>query len=215
MRPMSRSRRAELSLVYVMDWLLQPDVPQDPWGSAAATPSASASYVLAGWWSRVGAVLLDDLVLLVPMILLILALHEYTVTHYVNLDGTTGTNVSSQNTWADGLLWLLYAAWLVCRPGRRNGQTVGKQGTHIRVVRNDGSPVDLTTALVREGIGKALPFVLITIPPVLSGLAAIYLLLDYLWPLWDRENRALHDHLARTHVIRSDEPSRQWAPSRS
>jgi len=196
-----------------MDWPLNPDAPHDPWDASATPPKASGSYVLAGWWSRVGAVLVDDLVLLVPMILLIVVLHEYTVTHFVNFDGTTGTTVSSQNTWADGVLWLLYAAWLVCRPGRRNGQTVGKQGTHIRVVRNDGSPVDLTTALVREGIGKALPFVLVTIPPVLSGLAAIYLLLDYLWPLWDHENRALHDLLARTHVVQFDEPSRQWAPS--
>jgi len=198
-----------------MGWPLVPDdVPSSPWDSTATAPSdASGSYVLAGWWSRVGAILLDDLVLLVPMILLIVAFHEYTVTHYLNPDGTTGTTVSSRDTWADGVLWLLYAGWLVCRSGRRNGQTVGKQGTHIRVVRNDGTPVDMSTALAREGVGKALPYVLLTIPPVLTGLAAIYLLLDCLWPLWDRENRALHDHLARTHVIRVDPPSRRWAPS--
>jgi len=157
--------------------------------------------------------MLDDLVLLVPMVILIVALHEYHVTHYLALNGATGTSVSSQDTWTDGVLWLLYAAWMVCRPGGRNGQTLGKQGTHIRVVRNDGAPVDLKTALVREGIGKALPFFLVTIPPVLSGLALIYLLIDYLWPLWDGENRALHDHLAKTHVIRADQPSRLWSPA--
>jgi uncharacterized RDD family membrane protein YckC len=194
------------------DWPFNADVAQEQ-SRAPGSAAGSGAYVLSGWWSRVGAVLLDDLVLLVPMAILIFALHEYTVTHYLDLNGTTSTTVSSKDMWTDGVLWLLYAAWLVCRPGRRNGQTVGKQGTHIRVVRNDGGPVDLKTALVREGIGKALPFVLATIPPVLSGLALIYLLLDYLWPLWDSENRALHDHLAKTHVIRVDEPSRQWSPA--
>jgi uncharacterized RDD family membrane protein YckC len=27
---------------------------------------------------------------------------------------------------------------------------------------------------------------------------------DGLWPLWDKENRAIHDALARTRVVRAD-----------
>ncbi|HEY1776087.1 MAG TPA: RDD family protein [Solirubrobacteraceae bacterium] len=196
-----------------MDWSPNPEPPQNPWDAAPTSPRASVSYVLSGWWWRVGAVLVDDLILLLPMFLVAIAFHEYTVTHYVTVNGTIGTTDSAHDTWANGVLLLAYAAALMCRFGRRNGQTVGKQATHIRVVRNDGGPVDLMTVLMREGLGKSLPIVLITIPPVLSVLAAIYLFLDYLWPLWDRENRALHDHLARTHVIRLDNPPRQWSPS--
>jgi len=39
--------------------------------------------------------------------------------------------------------------------------------------------------------------------PVLSGALGLLLLLDYLWPLWDDKNQALHDKLARTNVVLS------------
>ena len=38
------------------------------------------------------------------------------------------------------------------------------------------------------------------IPPALWLVS----LLDDLWPLWDRENRAIHDMLAGTRVVRAD-----------
>jgi type IV secretory pathway VirB10-like protein len=47
-------------------------------------------------------------------------------------------------------------------------------------------------ALLREGVGKQL-LGIITL--------YIYIVVDYLWPLWDRENQALHDKIASTHVI--------------
>ena len=49
-----------------------------------------------------------------------------------------------------------------------------------------------------------MPLACATITPALGALAAIYVVLDCLWPLWDRESRALHDRLARTRVTRSD-----------
>ena len=39
--------------------------------------------------------------------------------------------------------------------------------------------------------------------PVLSAALGLLLLLDYLWPLWDDKNQALHDKLARTNVVLS------------
>lgn len=90
----------------------------------------------------------------------------------------------------------LYSVLTMIRPGERNGQTFGKQILDIRVARQDGKPVDAGYALVREvafkcllfGVGGAL----------LLGLPA---LADQLWPLWDRERRALHDILARSWVV--------------
>ena len=35
---------------------------------------------------------------------------------------------------------------------------------------------------------------------------SIPILLDYLWPLWDESNRALHDMIVSTHVVRADGP---------
>jgi uncharacterized RDD family membrane protein YckC len=86
--------------------------------------------------------------------------------------------------------------------------------------------MDALTAMLREGLGKAiflnllLSFFLFSnviafgenVPPisnteivlfVMLVVTGLYLLLDYLWPLWDRENRALHDMIARTHVVRT------------
>ena len=58
-------------------------------------------------------------------------------------------------------------------------------------------------ALLREGVGKQL-LALITL--------YTYLIVDYLWPLWDRENQALHDKIASTHVVRA-RPSGSGAPA--
>ncbi len=75
------------------------------------------SYALAGWWSRVGAVLVDDLVLLVPLIILEVVLGQYQTRHYIAANGTVATSVTSRFTWVDGALWLVYAAALASRRG--------------------------------------------------------------------------------------------------
>jgi hypothetical protein len=36
-----------------------------------------------------------------------------------------------------------------------------------------------------------------------SIIPLIPFLLDYLWPLWDDQNRALHDMVASSHVVRA------------
>jgi uncharacterized RDD family membrane protein YckC len=168
------------------------------------------SYALAGWWSRVGAVLLDGLAMLVPIVVLVIVLHQYHVTHFITIYGTVGTTTTtSKGAWLDGVVGLIYPIALLTRVGARNGQTLGKQAARIRVVRNDGNPVDLRTVIIREGIGKAivpgLLFGASTSLRALAVLAGLYLVVDYLWPLWERENRALHDLLAGTHVVRLDD----------
>jgi len=198
------------------------------WGSGAGASVGAASlaptgvpgppaaramrYPLASWWSRVGAVLLDALLLLLPYLGAIIVFHQYQKTYYITTTGGIGTSYTTHNTWIESVLWLGYVFIVLCRSGGHNGQTLGKQGTKIRVVRNDGLPVDPRTVLVREGVGKVLPGVLAALSPVILVLVAIYVLLDYLWPLWERENRALHDLLAHTHVVFRDEPVRYFEP---
>ena len=115
------------------DWPFDPHHAGNPFGGPPPTtaPVGLPSYALAGWWSRVGAVLVDDLLLLVPVIILVVVLRQYHVTHYITSDGTIGTTVTSSGAWADGLLWLLYASVLLIRAGVRNGQTLGKQVTNV------------------------------------------------------------------------------------
>ena len=105
---------------------------------------------------------------------------------------------SEDDDWL-GLVWLLLAFVVSCayyvltmrRNGVHNGQTWGKQVAGIRVVRDDGRPVGVKTALLREVLLKF----------IAGGILVIGWLVDGLWPLGVRENRALHDFPASTHVV--------------
>jgi uncharacterized RDD family membrane protein YckC len=91
---------------------------------------------------------------------------------------------------------LVYAPLLMMRGGDRNGQTLGKQVLGIRVIRTSGERVDFMWAALREvavknfGVGLAA-----------SATFGIAFLVNYLWPLWDDQNRALHDYVVSTRVI--------------
>ncbi len=82
------------------------------------------------------------------------------------------------------------------RGGEHNGQTPGKQIVGIRVVREGREPFGYGYALLRELVVKGL-----LIGTVGSLSLYIPVLLDYLWPLWDEENRALRDMVASTRVV--------------
>jgi uncharacterized RDD family membrane protein YckC len=90
----------------------------------------------------------------------------------------------------------LYAPLLMARDGARNGQTWGKQAVGVRVIRNTGEPISFGFAALRE----------IAVKGLLVGIASSIIplipwLLDVCWPLWDDENRALHDMVVSTHVV--------------
>jgi uncharacterized RDD family membrane protein YckC len=91
----------------------------------------------------------------------------------------------------------LYAPLLMARGGAANGQTWGKQIVGIRVVRDKGGDVDFGYAFLREVVVEWLLF------GVIGGSFVIPTLLDWLWPLWDDENRALHDMIVSSHVVRA------------
>nr|AIA12563.1 RDD family [uncultured bacterium] len=91
----------------------------------------------------------------------------------------------------------LYAPLLMAREGGGNGQTWGKQIVGISAVRDVGQPFDFGNAFLREFVIKGLLF-----GTVGGWFFGIPTLLDYLWPLWDDENRCLHDMVAKTHVVR-------------
>ncbi len=59
----------------------------------------------------------------------------------------------------------------------------------------------VASAAMREVVMKFLAIELLAILPTIGfSLGELIFLADSLWPLWDRENRALHDMLARTRV---------------
>jgi uncharacterized RDD family membrane protein YckC len=80
---------------------------------------------------------------------------------------------------------------------RTDGRTLGRMVTGIRVVRASGEPMDFAFSFVREVLVKWLLFNAIA-GSITFGLAW---LVDCLWPLWDEENRALHDYVVNTRTV--------------
>ena len=171
-------------------------VPPGGWQQPIARPDSGwAGKPLASWGSRFGAQLIDWLVLLIPAAILLAVLIG-------GLDANSSAWTVVSTSILSFLVWsavlLLYAPLLMIRQGERNGQTLGKQLVGIRVVRDSGQPFGFWWAVLREVVLKNLAVgIAATIIPVIPWL------LDNLWPLWDDENRALHDMAASTHVIRN------------
>ena len=155
------------------------------------TPAGGEPQQLSGYGARVGAFFLDLLVVLGLQFALGLVIGIVVA--------VSGGKVSDDRDLFQALsivlgllVTLSYLTILESRKGAHNGQTLGKQATGIRIVRDDGRQMTFGRALLREGVGKYL-LALITL--------YVYLVVDYLWPLWDRENQALHDKIASTHVV--------------
>jgi uncharacterized RDD family membrane protein YckC len=88
---------------------------------------------------------------------------------------------------------ILLGPLLMCRSGDHNGQTLGKQTVDLRVVRDDGEPVGFGIGVLREVVFKILFGVVIT--------GGLFLLVDALWPLFDRQGLAVHDIATQTRVV--------------
>lgn len=154
---------------------------------------------LASWGVRFAAYLIDFIFVMIPTTILALAV-------FAGAFGISGGNSDTLATILAAVVTvvifaavgLFYAPVLMIRQGARNGQTLGKQLLGIRVVRDGGEPFGFGAAAIREILLKGLAVgIASSIIPLLP------FLLDYLWPLWDDENRALHDMGASTHVVRA------------
>ena len=153
----------------------------------------------AGWWSRVAAQLVDVLVIGIPAVVL-----------GVVLFGGIGAAFGAGDEFGVGALivgviaylglflaaFILYAPLLMRRPGAQNGQTLGKQMLGIRVVKTNGVPMDFTSSAIREVLVKG-----IALGMASSIIPLLPYILDGLWPLWDDENRAIHDFIVDTRVV--------------
>lgn len=150
---------------------------------------------LSGWWRRVVAQIVDGLVIGIVSVAIGLIIGLATLqqgTDLVDADGfVAGVILSSI------LVSIAYYAVIM---QRTNGQTLGKMATDIRVVREDGSPVSAGWAVLRE---------IVVIQLLFGGLGqflfGLPILLDYLWPLWDSGNQALHDKIVKSRVVRANQ----------
>jgi uncharacterized RDD family membrane protein YckC len=147
---------------------------------------------LASWGSRVGAYLLDWAFVLLVTLAVGIPL------------AASGGGAETAGGWVivGGLVlgWPIYAAIFEGRAGEHRGQTLGKQIVGIRVVRDNGQPLGFGYAFLREFVVRWL------LLGFIGGFLFIVPLLDDLWPLWDETNRALHDMVVSTHVVRAEAP---------
>jgi uncharacterized RDD family membrane protein YckC len=165
-------------------------------GELQAAPS-TGRYALAGWWSRVGATLIDGVIVGAGATLILLLFGSVFSVGFFASDeaGIVSLIVGLMLAClAIAIVALFYAPLMMART---NGRTVGRMAMGIRVIRANGQPMTFGFAMLREVVIKALLFGVIG--SITIGVATI---VDVLWPLWDEENRALHDYLVNTRVVR-------------
>ena len=169
-------------------------VPPGAFAPREERPGLPAQEDLASWGSRAIATLIDGFIVgaLTLAILALLGVGFFA-------DGTVGAGEVVVGLLAGIVVFcvlaLLYAPLTMTRT---NGQTLGKMAAGCRVVRVNGKRTDFWWSAFREAIVKGL---VIGIASILTG--GIAYLVDVLWPIPDSQNRALHDYMAESRVVKA------------
>jgi uncharacterized RDD family membrane protein YckC len=162
-------------------------IESSPWeqGPPSEGPATAGAPEYAGWGARLGAVLLDGILVSAPFFILGLVLG---LTQSEDALDDENDTLDLIITLASVILPFVYYALTMGRQGEHNGQTLGKQALGIRVVRESGDAVTGWWAVGRE---------------LVKGIiGTVTLLIDYLWPLWDKRNQALHDKAMSDLVVK-------------
>ena len=161
-------------------------------GGPAPVRGAPPDDVLASWGARVVAYVVDS------FIVGVLAFGFAFVVAAIARSGRSAADVGNLAGVVAVIavvpIWALYATASLAMT---NGRTIGKRLCHLRVVQEGGAPMTWGRAAMREVIMRGL--VITVIGTITLGIAGV---LDVLWPLWDKQNRSLHDHGADTWVVR-------------
>lgn len=179
----------------------------------ATTPDGQR---LAGWWQRVGAYVVD-LLLLTPLVFLlswpwmaeIVSAYGEVFREAMDASRTGGQAPDQAALLAEiaGPMLMVTLVGLavnfVYNVGflRWKAATPGKLALGLRVrLREVPGPLSWRTVLLRW-LGQNW-YAAASGVPVLGSLLSVYPLLDVLWPLWDSKKQALHDKVAKTNVVR-------------
>jgi uncharacterized RDD family membrane protein YckC len=176
-----------------------PYPPPPPWNVAPVAGAQLASFgaPLARWWQRVGALVLDSLIVGVPIGIVNAILNAaFGSKHTVKLlNGTYGTQRSIQGLPHVLLLIgsvVVFGLYFSILNGTGNGQTVGNRAPGIAVRdATTGEVIGFNRGLLRWFIRSVLYLALI-LPGILNDL----------FPLWDSRNQTIADKAARSVVIR-------------
>lgn len=177
-----------------------PGMPPPPPPGFVPMQTASTRLEYSGWWRRVGALILDQLILMVPSLIIVLILISDTLDE---IDSEGGFQFNAQLSAFDSgggiaaslIIIVMTVVYFGFQHGKW-GQTIGKRATGIKVVDADSGQL----------IGMGRSFGRVAFSQVLGAIplaGSVFTLLDVLWPLWDSKNQALHDKVVRSVVVRS------------
>jgi uncharacterized RDD family membrane protein YckC len=191
-----------------------PAYPAQPYAALPATTPDGQP--LAGWWIRVGAYLLDGLIMAPISVLLGWPFVSRLWSAYVDFFDATmraaerGAPAPSQSEILGDVLGPMIgivAVSLVVNFVYNVGFLKWKQATPGKLIvglrvrlRERPGPMSWGTVLLRwigQNWNAVFSFV-----PLVGSIAGLYPLIDDLWPLWDDKNQALHDKVAKTNVVR-------------
>jgi uncharacterized RDD family membrane protein YckC len=179
------------------------------WTPGAATPGSAGPYgyavgqgygiprVLAGFWQRVGATIIDGLILGVPGAIVggIFFALSPTEQRPCSINGRRALCEGPTDAaiavilLASVVIGVLSVILYYGQLEGKTGQTVGKRALGIKTVRTlTGEP---------PGVGRAIGR---TFAHYLSALPCY---LGYLWMLWDRDKQTWHDKISDTVVIKA------------
>jgi uncharacterized RDD family membrane protein YckC len=171
-----------------------------PTTAPAPAPAASSSSY-ASWGARLGAFLIDSLIVgLVPAILITIGyvqLFSHAVHGLQACQDQGATTCPAAVQFGPGTALLIYGGallgfagslWLAYREGK-TGCTPGKKTLGIKLVREStGQPVGFGLAFGRRLLH------------VVDGLPCY---IGYLWPIWDAKRQTLADKIVSTIVIKT------------
>jgi uncharacterized RDD family membrane protein YckC len=173
-----------------------PGHPQQP--GYPQQPGVMPKSFYASWGARVGAYLIDFLIVgLVPMILIAIGYIQLmsAAVHAIQACQDDSTACPATPHFALGTMLLLYGGsllafagglWLAYREGK-TGCTPGKKTLGIKLVREStGQPVGFGMAFGRR---------------ILHFIDGLPCYLGYLWPLWDEKRQTFADKIVSTVVI--------------
>ncbi|MFJ5218319.1 RDD family protein [Streptomyces sp. NPDC088354] len=194
-----------------------PQQPQPPYGTVPQQAQGPYGYgghgypagpvpgmpPFASWGARVGATLLDFLIVgLVPMILVGIGYGRFVavVVDAVQACDTANTDVCPSPQMPGGALALIGLGALLsfvgglflCYREGKTGQTPGKKALGISVLREaDGRPLGFGMAFVRR---------------LCHGLDGAACYIGYLWPLWDDKKQTFADKILSSVVVKTQSP---------
>jgi uncharacterized RDD family membrane protein YckC len=172
----------------------------NPYASTASPDKPTFGFGgYAGWFTRVGAYLIDSIAgaiagapLWVGYLLLL-----QNITTTTNPDGTTTAHYSGSAAVPIALIVLgvltslAFFVWNVCIRQGRTGATIGKNVLAIRLVNSDLQPIGPGWCFLRQ---------------LLHVVDSLPCNIGYLWPIWDSKKQTFADKIMNSYVIQATTP---------